>query len=105
MTIYLISDVGSVGGGWISSRLLHSGHSVNTSRKTSMLLCALTVVPIVFAYRIGGMWSAVFVIGLAAAGHQGFAANLFTLPPIFSLSRQWVLSWASEAWQARSAGC
>jgi len=80
MTIYLISDVGSVGGGWISSRLLHSGHSVNRSRKTSMLLCALTVLPIVFAYRIGGMWSAVFVIGLAAAGHQGFAANLFTLP-------------------------
>jgi len=80
MTIYLISDVGSVGGGWISSRMLHSGHSVNRSRKTSMLLSAISVIPIVFAYRVDSVWSAVFLIGLAAAGHAGFAANLFTLP-------------------------
>jgi ACS family hexuronate transporter-like MFS transporter len=80
MTIYLISDIGSVGGGWISSRMLHAGHSVNRSRKTSMLISAVSVIPIVFAYRIDGMWSAVFLIGLAAAGHAGFSANLFTLP-------------------------
>jgi len=80
MTIYLISDIGSVGGGWISSRMLHGGHSVNFSRKTSMLLSAVSVIPIVFAYRVESMWGAVFLIGLAAAGHAGFAANLFTLP-------------------------
>jgi ACS family hexuronate transporter-like MFS transporter len=80
MTIYLISDIGSVGGGWISSRMLHRGHGVNLSRKISMLLSALCVLPIVFAYRIESMWSAVLVIGLAAAGHAGFSANLFTLP-------------------------
>jgi MFS transporter, ACS family, hexuronate transporter len=80
MTIYLISDIGSVGGGWISSRMLHMGYGVNVSRKSSMLLCSLCVVPIVFAYRIESMWTAVVVIGLAAAGHAGFSANLFTLP-------------------------
>jgi len=45
-----------------------------------MLICALCVVPIVFAYRTQSMWSAVLLIGLAAAAHQGFSANLFTLP-------------------------
>ena len=44
-----------------------------------MLICALSVVPIVFAYRVESIWGAVLLIGLAAAAHQGFSANLFTL--------------------------
>jgi ACS family hexuronate transporter-like MFS transporter len=79
MAIYLIADVGSVVGGWSSSALIHRGKSVNTARKLTMLLCAIGVVPIVFAYRIESLWGAVFLIGLAAAAHQGFSANLFTL--------------------------
>jgi MFS transporter, ACS family, aldohexuronate transporter len=77
--IYLISDVGSIGGGWISSTLIHRGTSVNRARKLAMLICALTVVPIVFAYDAQNLWVAVGLIGLAAAGHQGFSANLFTM--------------------------
>jgi MFS transporter, ACS family, hexuronate transporter len=79
MVIYLISDVGSVGGGWLSSWLIQRGKSINAARKIAMLVCALCVVPIVFAYRTDSMWEAVLLIGLAAAGHQGFSANLFTL--------------------------
>lgn len=79
VVIYLIADVGSVLGGWISSALIHRGKSVNMARKVTMLLCAIGVVPIVFAYRIDSMWGAVLLIGLAAAAHQGFSANLFTL--------------------------
>lgn len=79
LMIYLISDVGSVGGGWLSSWMIHRGSSVNRARKTAMLLCALSVVPIVFAYRAESLWLAVGLIGLAAAGHQGFSANLFTM--------------------------
>jgi len=79
MVIYLISDVGSVGGGWLSSWLIQRGKSLNAARKIAMLVCALCVVPIVFAYRTDNMWEAVLLIGLAAAGHQGFSANLFTL--------------------------
>ena len=79
MVIYVISDVGSVAGGWLSSWLIKRGKSVNAARKITMLLCAFSVVPIVFAYRTESMWEAVLLIGLAAAGHQGFSANLFTL--------------------------
>ena len=77
--IYLISDAGSIAGGWLSSRMLKQGFSVNAGRKTAMLICAVCVVPIVFAYRAQGLWSTVMLIGLAAAAHQGFSANLFTL--------------------------
>jgi ACS family hexuronate transporter-like MFS transporter len=77
--MYLISDVGSVAGGWMSSALIHRGKSVNMARKTAMLLCAICVVPIVFAYRTDSMWDAVLLIGIAMAAHQGFSANLFTL--------------------------
>jgi len=79
MVIYVIADVGSVAGGWLSSWLIRRGKSLNVARKSTMLICALCVVPIVFAYRIESMWGAVLLIGLAAAAHQGFSANLFTL--------------------------
>jgi ACS family hexuronate transporter-like MFS transporter len=80
VAIYLIADVGSVGGGWLSSSLIKRGWSVNASRKTAMLVCALAVVPIIFAPRVHSVWGAVALIGLAAAAHQGWSANLFTLP-------------------------
>ena len=80
MAIYVISDVGSVAGGWASSALISRGKSINAARKITMLLCALSVVPIIFAYRTDSLWAAVLLIALAAAGHQGFSANLFTLP-------------------------
>lgn len=80
LVIYVISDAGSVIGGWLSSSLIRRGFSVNTARKAALLLCAISVTPIVFAYRVDSMWGAVLLIGLAAAAHQGFSANLFTLP-------------------------
>jgi ACS family hexuronate transporter-like MFS transporter len=79
MVIYLISDVGSVAGGWLSSSLIKRGRSVNAARKVAMLICAVGVLPVVFAYRVESTWSAVLLIGLAAACHQGFSANLYTL--------------------------
>jgi len=79
MVIYVIADVGSVAGGWFSSWLIGRGKSTNLARKSAMLLCAICVAPVVFAYRIESMWGAVLLIGLAAAAHQGFSANLFTL--------------------------
>jgi MFS transporter, ACS family, hexuronate transporter len=79
LVIYVISDAGSVAGGWLSSTLIRRGFSVNRARKCAMFVCALSVLPIATVYRISGLWSATLVIGLAAAGHQGFSANLFTL--------------------------
>jgi len=79
VVIYLIADVGSIGGGWLSSALINRGWSVNAARKTAMLTCALAVVPIVLASRTHNLWTAVLLVGLAAAAHQGWSANLFTL--------------------------
>jgi MFS transporter, ACS family, hexuronate transporter len=79
LVIYVISDIGSIGGGWFSSSLIRRGVSVNAARKWAMFLCALSVLPIAIVYRLSGLWPATFLIGLAAAGHQGFSANLFTL--------------------------
>ncbi|HVR27580.1 MAG TPA: MFS transporter [Candidatus Polarisedimenticolia bacterium] len=79
LVIYVISDLGSIAGGWFSSSLIRRGVSVNAARKWAMLLCALCVLPVACVYRLSGLWPATVLIGLAAAGHQGFSANLFTL--------------------------
>jgi ACS family hexuronate transporter-like MFS transporter len=79
IAIYLMADVGSIGGGWIAGRFIKRGWSVNRARKGAMLICALAVVPIVFAANAANLWMAVALIGLATAGHQGWSANVFTL--------------------------
>jgi ACS family hexuronate transporter-like MFS transporter len=79
IVIYLIADVGSVGGGWLSSRFIKRGWTVNKARKTAMLICALSVTPVLLVPRIESLWVAVLLIGLAAAAHQGWSANVFTL--------------------------
>jgi len=78
--VYAISTVGSIGGGWISSSLLNAGKSPNVARKTAMLICALCVIPVFSAPYLHHLWLVVGVVGLATAAHQGWSANIFTLP-------------------------
>jgi ACS family hexuronate transporter-like MFS transporter len=78
VVIYLVADVGSIGGGWLSSALLKRGWSVNAARKTAMLVCALLVVPVMFAPYVNSLWLAVGLVSVAAAAHQGWSANIFT---------------------------
>ena len=80
VVIYLISDIGSVVGGWVSSTLIKRGLSANKARKVSMLLFALCVLPIFAVTQVGNMWIAVLIIGIATAAHQAFSANVYTLP-------------------------
>lgn len=77
--IYLVSDGGSIFFGWLSSRLIQKGWTVNIARKITMLICALCVVPIVFASTTSSVAVAVGLIALAAAAHQGWSANMYTL--------------------------
>ncbi len=77
--IYIIADFGSIGGGYLSSAMIKRGWSINVSRKLAMLICALAVVPIVFASITTSLWTAVILIGIAAAAHQGWSANIFTI--------------------------
>ena len=80
VAVYVLSDVGSVVGGWLSSTLMKRGLSVNVSRKTAMLIFALLALPVAFASQADNLWLAVGIVGLATAAHQGFSANVYTLP-------------------------
>jgi MFS transporter, ACS family, hexuronate transporter len=80
IAIYLISDVGSVLGGYSSSALLKRGVSVNVARKLTLFGCALLVLPVLWVDGVRELWVAVLLIGLAAAAHQAFSANVYTLP-------------------------
>ncbi|MBC7915459.1 MAG: MFS transporter [Pyrinomonadaceae bacterium] len=78
--VYIISSIGSIGGGYLPMKFINNGWAVFKARKTSMLIYAFFVLPIVFAQELGkiDMWLAVGVIGLAAAAHQAWSANIFT---------------------------
>jgi ACS family hexuronate transporter-like MFS transporter len=78
IVIYTMTSVGSIGGGWLSGALINRGIPVHKSRALAMLLCALLVLPVMLAGEIKDMWVAVLIIGLAAASHQGWSANIFT---------------------------
>ena len=80
---YLIADVGSIGGGWLSSHFLKMGWSINAARKTTLLICAILVVPIYWASGIDDLWPAVILIGLGMAAHTGWSANMYTLATDF----------------------
>jgi ACS family hexuronate transporter-like MFS transporter len=79
VVIYLIADVGSVGGGWLSAPLMKRGWSLNRARKTALLIPALLIVPTMLAPHVSGMWTAVLIVSVAAAAHQWWSANVYTL--------------------------
>jgi ACS family hexuronate transporter-like MFS transporter len=79
VVIYVMADLGSIAGGWISSSLIRNGKSVNSARKIAMLICAICVLPLMIVAHGVSLWTAILLIGLAAAAHQGWSANLFTL--------------------------
>ncbi len=79
IVIYLMADVGSIGGGWLFAGMVSRGWTPNRSRKMAMLICAAMAVPVMYVYYIKSIWPAVVLIGLAAAAHQGWSANLFTM--------------------------
>jgi ACS family hexuronate transporter-like MFS transporter len=79
ITVYLLADVGSVAGGWLSSSLLGRGWTPNAARKTAMLVCAVLILPVALAPHVANPWVAVWLVGIAAASHQGFSANIFTI--------------------------
>ncbi|HUP89801.1 MAG TPA: MFS transporter, partial [Longimicrobiales bacterium] len=78
ITIYLIADVGSIGGGWVSSALIKRGWTVNAARKTAMLIAAVLIVPTMLAPHASNLWVAVAIVSVAAAAHQWWSANIFT---------------------------
>jgi ACS family hexuronate transporter-like MFS transporter len=79
IAVYLTADLGSIGGGWLSSWLIARGWSVNRARKTAMLAMALIILPTALAPLAQGMWLAIAIVAVAAAAHQAWSANVYTL--------------------------
>lgn len=81
IVIYVVADIGSIGGGWLSKGLIARGMQAGSARKVAMLICALAVTPVSLIMFTGGnLWLTVGLISLATAAHQGWSANLFTIP-------------------------
>ena len=79
LVIYILADIGSIFGGWLSSFFIKTGWSINKARKITLLICALLILPVAYVAFTENEWVAVFLIGLGAAGHQAWSANIFTL--------------------------
>jgi MFS transporter, ACS family, hexuronate transporter len=80
VAVYLAADIGSIGGGWLSSWMLRRGATVGRARKTALLSCAVMVVPVIgVMWAHGNLWLTVVLVACAASGHQGWSCNLYTL--------------------------
>jgi len=79
MTIYVLASVGSVAGGWLSGAFMKRGWSTNRARKVTLLICAVAVLPVVGAALTDHRWVAAGLITLAAAAHQAWSANIYSL--------------------------
>ncbi len=79
IVIYVVSSAGGIAGGWLSSRMIRNGKSLDTARKTVILICGFFALPVVLVPVSGGLWMAVVLISLAASAHQAWAANMFSI--------------------------
>jgi len=79
IAVYLLADVGSIAGGWMSSHLIKRGWSINRARKTTLFVAALCAVPLLGVLQVGSPLLVVLIIGLGTAGHQAFSSNIFTM--------------------------
>ena len=77
--IYFLADVGSIFGGYLSGAFMKKGWTINKARKITLLICALIILPVSFVAITDNKWLAIVLIGVAAAGHQAWSANIFTL--------------------------
>lgn len=79
ITIYVVSDLGSIAGGWLSSYFIKRGRTADFARKTTIFIAAVCALPIAYASRTGDLWTAVALISLGTAAHQACSANIFTI--------------------------
>ncbi|MCP4726731.1 MAG: MFS transporter [bacterium] len=77
--LYILADIGSIFGGYLSSAFIKKGWAINKARKTTLLICALIILPVMFVTQTDSKWLAVVLIGIGAGGHQAWSANIFTL--------------------------
>ncbi|PVZ88962.1 MFS transporter [Serratia sp. S1B] len=76
--INILATLGGLGGGYLPAWLVNRGMAVNKARKSTLLLCAICVLPILLVSNVSSLWLAVALIGIAVAAHQGWSVNLYT---------------------------
>lgn len=76
--VYNVSAIGSIGGGWLPALFRRRHGRMVQARMMAMLICAVLAVPVLAASRLRSEWTAIALLSLAAAAHQGWSANLFT---------------------------
>ena len=79
LVIFIMADAGSLLGGHASGSLIKKGWSINKARKITLLVCSIIILPVCFVPVIESKWIAIFLIGFAAAGHQAWSVNGYTL--------------------------
>jgi len=79
IVVYNLSVIGSIGGGWLPTLFRRVALDPAKSRLSAMLVCATLVLPICAVGSVNSKWAAVGLLSLAAASHQGWSANLFTV--------------------------
>jgi MFS transporter, ACS family, hexuronate transporter len=75
--VYAMAACGALSGGWLPSKLLARGWSVNRARKTTLFTYAALVTPVAFVGSVDTAWPAALLIGLGLFAHQGFSTNIF----------------------------
>lgn len=84
VAVYVLADIGSLAGGAYSSHLIKRGKGVYASRKQALLICALTALLLCGVGFTNNLWTAVVLIGIGAAAHCGWTANIFaTITDVF----------------------
>jgi len=106
VAVYLIADVGSIGGGWLSWHWLKRGWDLTAARKTAMFICCVATLPVMAVAYTDNLWLAIGLIGLAHAAHQGLTSNLFsTVSDMFPRGAVGtVVGWGGTAGQVGAAG-
>lgn len=78
--VYTLSMAGSVAGGWLPMYFIKKGHNVFEGRVKAMLVIAIFPLAILAAQPLGHIsyWIPIVLIGIGAAAHQAWSANIFT---------------------------
>ena len=77
---YAASGVGSLLGGWLSSRLLAGGRSVNAARKIALAISAALMPWVMLVPLTQSIPAVLFLFSLAFFGQQSWSTLVMTLP-------------------------
>ena len=105
VVVYSISIIGSVGGGFLSSALINRGMTTNRARKTTMLICAVAVMPVFAAPFVHHLWWVVGLVGVAAAAHRVGRQRCLRFHRMCFPRRRWEARPELAGCSGRWAGC